>query len=318
MRGNHQKENVAGNGARTEQALRASELSYRRLFEAAKDGILILDVDTGRINDVNPFFSKLLGFSRSEILGRTVGELSPFKDIESNQAMLERLQKDGYVRYEDLPLETRDGRKITVEFVSNVYQAGDCNVIQCNVRDITDKNRGGQNFGDGSMIIKPSIFQNPNRATWAYTLVEVLMSVGILAIMMVSLYAAFISGFTSIKTTREELRATQILTQKLEAIRLCTWAQLSNCPTSFREYYDPLGITNSSTGGAIYAGTFSTTDVATNIPDSLSYKPSLHLITVTVTWTNYINNNRPIIHTRQMQTLSAYNGLQNYIWGMAP
>jgi signal transduction histidine kinase/ActR/RegA family two-component response regulator len=73
------------------------------------------------------------------MVGKTVGELSPFKDIESNQAMLERLQKDGYVRYEDLPLETRDGRKIAVEFISNVYQAGDCNVIQCNIRDITDR-----------------------------------------------------------------------------------------------------------------------------------------------------------------------------------
>jgi len=73
------------------------------------------------------------------MVGKTVGELSPFKDIESNKAMLERLQNDGYVRYEDLPLETRDGRKIAVEFVSNVYQAGDCNVIQCNVRDITER-----------------------------------------------------------------------------------------------------------------------------------------------------------------------------------
>jgi PAS domain S-box-containing protein len=122
-----------------EQAMRASELSYRRLFEAAKDGILILDVDTGRINDVNPFLFKLLGFSRDEMVGKTVGELSPFKDIESNKVMLERLQKNGYVRYEDLPLETRDGRHIAVEFVSNVYQAGDCNVIQCNVRDITER-----------------------------------------------------------------------------------------------------------------------------------------------------------------------------------
>jgi len=122
---------------RSEQAVRASEVSYRRLFETAKDGILILDADTGRINDVNPFLFKLLGFSPSEMVGKTVGELSPFKDIVSNQAMLERLQKDGYVRYEDLPLETRDGRHIAVEFVSNVYQAGDKKVIQCNIRDIT-------------------------------------------------------------------------------------------------------------------------------------------------------------------------------------
>ena len=120
-----------------EQALSASELSYRRLFEAAQDGILILDVDTGRITDVNPFLFKLLGFSHGEMVGKTVGELSPFKDIWSNKVMLERLQKDGYVRYHDLPLETRDGRKIAVEFVSNVYQAGDKKVIQCNIRDIT-------------------------------------------------------------------------------------------------------------------------------------------------------------------------------------
>ncbi|MGC9943609.1 MAG: ATP-binding protein [Verrucomicrobiota bacterium] len=123
----------------TEQALRASELSYRRLFEAAKDGILVLDVDTGRITDVNPFLLNLLGFSRSEMVGKTVGELSPFRDIESNKVMLERLQKTGYVRYEDLPLETRDGKHIAVEFVSNVYEAGSKNVIQCNVRDITER-----------------------------------------------------------------------------------------------------------------------------------------------------------------------------------
>ena len=124
-----------------EEAIRASELRYRRLFEAARDGILILDADTGRISDVNPFLIELLGFSHGEMVGKTVGELSPFKDIVSNQAMLERLQRDNYVRYEDLPLETRDGRRIAVEFVSNVYQAADKSVIQCNIRDITQRKR---------------------------------------------------------------------------------------------------------------------------------------------------------------------------------
>ncbi len=60
-------------GVQSEQALRASELRYRRIFEAAKDGILILDVDTGRISDVNPFLVELLGFSHSEMVGKTVG-----------------------------------------------------------------------------------------------------------------------------------------------------------------------------------------------------------------------------------------------------
>ena len=115
----------------------ASELRYRRLFETAQDGILILEADNGRVSDVNPFLVKLLGFSREEMVGRTVGELSPFRDVLSNKAMLERLQKDGYVRYEDLPLETSEGRHIAVEFVSNVYQSGNEKVIQCNIRDIT-------------------------------------------------------------------------------------------------------------------------------------------------------------------------------------
>jgi PAS domain S-box-containing protein len=137
-----------------EQTLRASELSYRRLFEAAKDGILILDVDTGRITDVNPYLFKLLGFSRDEMMGKTVGELSPFKDIEENKVMLARLQKDGYIHYEDIPLETKDGRHIAVEFVCNVYQAGDKKVIQCNIRDITERKRT-----EGALIRLASIVE---------------------------------------------------------------------------------------------------------------------------------------------------------------
>jgi PAS domain S-box-containing protein len=139
MKANYQNGNHNDTETHAEQALRASELSYRRLFEAAKDGILILNVGTGRIDDVNPFLTKLLGFTRNEMVGKTVGELSPFKDIEANKVMLERLQKDGYVSYANLPLETRDGRHIAVEFVSNVYEAGDHNVIQCNIRDITKR-----------------------------------------------------------------------------------------------------------------------------------------------------------------------------------
>jgi PAS domain S-box-containing protein len=126
---------------RSEQAIRASELSYRRLFEAAQDGILILDADTGRISDANPFLIGMLGFSHSELAGTPIWELGPFRDVVSNKAKFEQLQQQGYVLSKNLPLETRDGRKIDVEFVSNVYQAGDRNVIQCNVRDVTERKR---------------------------------------------------------------------------------------------------------------------------------------------------------------------------------
>jgi PAS domain S-box-containing protein len=126
-------------GLQSEEALRASELRYRRIFEAAKDGILILDGATGRISDVNPFLVELLGLCHDDMVGKTVGELTPFKNIESNLAMLERLKQHGYGRYEDLISETRDARHIAVEFVSNVYQAGGKEMIQCNIRDITER-----------------------------------------------------------------------------------------------------------------------------------------------------------------------------------
>jgi PAS domain S-box-containing protein len=122
-------------------AISAFELRYRRLFEAARDGILILDADTGRITDVNPCLTELLGFSHSEIIGKTIAELHSFKGMESNKVMLERLQTDRHVRYESLALETKDGRKIVVEFACNLYLAGNYNAIQCNVRDVTAHKR---------------------------------------------------------------------------------------------------------------------------------------------------------------------------------
>ena len=124
---------------RAEKALRTSELGYRRLFEAAQEGILILEADTGRITDVNHFMTEMMGYSIGELVGIPIWELRQFKDIISDQAKFEHLHRKGYVRNENLTLETKDGQFIPVEFVSNVYQAGDRNVIQCNVRDITER-----------------------------------------------------------------------------------------------------------------------------------------------------------------------------------
>src|SRR6185369_17830253 len=98
-----------------------SELRYRRLFQKAKDGILILDADTGRVIDANPFMTGLLGYSHQEFLGKELWEIGLFGDIEQSRAAYRELQEKGYVRYENLPLQGRDGQKIEVEFVSNVY-----------------------------------------------------------------------------------------------------------------------------------------------------------------------------------------------------
>jgi len=100
---------------------------------------LILDAETGKIDDANPFLVEMLGFSREALLGRQLWEIGSFKDVAASQKGFTKLQKHGYIRYEDLPLETRDGRKIQVEFVSNVYEVNQSKVIQCNIRDITDR-----------------------------------------------------------------------------------------------------------------------------------------------------------------------------------
>jgi PAS domain S-box-containing protein len=126
---------------RTEEALRASETQFRRLFEAAKDGILILDADTGTIKDVNPFLCDLLDFPRADLLGKKLWEIGPLQDALLSKASFEDLQSKGYVRYEDLPLETRKGKRVEVEFVSNLYSVDQHKVIQCNIRDITERRR---------------------------------------------------------------------------------------------------------------------------------------------------------------------------------
>ncbi len=121
--------------------LKDSEIRYRRLFESAMDGVLILNAVTGNIVDVNPYLTELLSYSHDELLGKKLWEIGSFKDVASSKTAFKKLQKKGYVRYEDLPLETKNGKKIDVEFVSNVYLADDEKVIQCNIRNITEHKR---------------------------------------------------------------------------------------------------------------------------------------------------------------------------------
>jgi PAS domain S-box-containing protein len=126
---------------RTPEGLRTSEIRYRRLFEAARDGILILNAVTLKITDVNPFMTELLGYSRDEFLGRELWEIGLFSDKEASQAAIRELQETGYLRYEDLPLQTLHGESREVEFISNVYEEDGQEVIQCNIRDISERKR---------------------------------------------------------------------------------------------------------------------------------------------------------------------------------
>jgi PAS domain S-box-containing protein len=118
-----------------------TEARYRRLFQSARDGILILDAKTLRIVDVNPFMAELLGYTREEFVGKELWEIGLYEDKQASQAAYRELQEKGYIRYDHLPLETKRGQRVEVEFVSNVYPVDNLLVAQCNVRDISERTK---------------------------------------------------------------------------------------------------------------------------------------------------------------------------------
>jgi diguanylate cyclase (GGDEF)-like protein/PAS domain S-box-containing protein len=126
---------------RNGSSLRASEMRYRRLFETAKDGILILDGDSGLVVDANPYLENLLGYAHDELVGRALWELAPDVHVAASREAFQRLQVTEYARYENLPLETKGKEFLEVEFISNVYLVDEKRVIQCNIRDITERRR---------------------------------------------------------------------------------------------------------------------------------------------------------------------------------
>lgn len=132
---------ISGVGGEQMITLKASELRYRRLFEAAQDGILILDAETGMIKEVNPSLIKMLGYSREEFVEKKLWDVGAFKDIEASKATFEVLQANEHIRYENLPLKSKAGKLIQVEFVSSVYRVDDEKVIQCSIRDITERKK---------------------------------------------------------------------------------------------------------------------------------------------------------------------------------
>jgi PAS domain S-box-containing protein len=119
------------------EQMRVSEIRYRRLFEAAHDGVLLIDPDTRKIIDANPFMTSLLGYPRDQLIGKELFEIGLLKDEDASRAMFRKLRRSHEVRYEDLPLESQAGRHQEVEVVANLYQEDGHPVIQCNIRDIT-------------------------------------------------------------------------------------------------------------------------------------------------------------------------------------
>jgi formate hydrogenlyase transcriptional activator len=129
-----------------EEALQVSETFFRRLFAEAREGILIVDAETGQISDVNPFLTEMLGYSHEDFLGKKLWEIGLFKDVEAWRASFAELQSKGCVRYDNLPLATKNGRLIAVEFISSVFLVNHHKVIQCHIRDVTRRQLGSDSL----------------------------------------------------------------------------------------------------------------------------------------------------------------------------
>ncbi|MEP7009802.1 MAG: PAS domain S-box protein [Acidobacteriota bacterium] len=126
---------------RAEADVQISEAQYRRLFQTAKDGIIILDAETGKVIDANPFMTELLGYSCDEFLGKELWEIGLFSDKLASQSLYRELHEQGYIRSDHLPLQAKSGQRAEVEFVCNTYQVNGKSVAQCNIRDISERSR---------------------------------------------------------------------------------------------------------------------------------------------------------------------------------
>ncbi len=143
-----------------------------------------------------------------------------------------------------------------------------------------------------------------------------MVGAALLAFVSTSLYGAFAAGFFLIQSTRENLRATQIMVQKLEAVRLFTWSQVGDTnnylKSTFTELYDPRNATNSNHGANYTGYVRAQVPAAGDLPEA--YRTNMRTLTVTLYWTNHVGA-KAIVHGRQMQMRVARNGMQNYIWG---
>ncbi|MBS3781158.1 MAG: PAS domain S-box protein [Candidatus Thermoplasmatota archaeon] len=149
---------------RAEESLQKSEERYRRLFESAKDGILILNYYTGEIKDANPYIRDILDYSLDELQEEELWEIGSFEQICENRDGFKELRDQDYVRYEDIPLHTKDGKKVPVEFVSNVYRAGGEEVIQCNIRELSERKKTEEKLEEQHRLLQNLLGNAPGVA----------------------------------------------------------------------------------------------------------------------------------------------------------
>ncbi len=153
---------------KAEESLRASEIRYKNLFKSARDGLLIVNAETGQIEDVNPFITDLLGYTHKEVLGKKLWEIGAFVNTKLAKTAFRELRKKGYVRYENMPLKTKSGRLIQAEFISYIYSTDVGKLIQCNIRNITERKKDEETLKEREGRLS-GIFNNAYNCIVVYT-----------------------------------------------------------------------------------------------------------------------------------------------------
>ena len=121
-----------------------AEIRYQRLFETAKDAMLLFDMETEALTDVNPYFLELTGFGREQLIGRSLGEMEPFRNARDAAGIIAEARLHDVARHDNVPLATIDGRRLEAELLANRYSVGSQQVVQVNLRDVTDRARADQ------------------------------------------------------------------------------------------------------------------------------------------------------------------------------
>ena len=143
-----------------------------------------------------------------------------------------------------------------------------------------------------------------SRRAAAFTLVETIVASFLAAVMVPAIYASIATGFAMLQVTRENLRATQIIVQRMEAIRLSPYTMIqdsSNYPTNSTEYYN-----NGKTNGVAYTVSYNWQPGPAGLPPS--YRTNMVLVTVNASW-----KSGTVQRTRSMQSYVARNGIQRYV-----
>jgi two-component system CheB/CheR fusion protein len=116
-----------------------AEIRFQRLFETAKDGIVVIDVETEMVLDVNPFLLELTGFAREDFVGKQIADAGRMLGLPQAGDVVQATHDQEIVRYDDLPLTTSNGTERSVDVVGNRYWVGSRQVLQLNIRDITTR-----------------------------------------------------------------------------------------------------------------------------------------------------------------------------------